>query len=294
MQPSVSCIHTQDVLAISSQVIHGSVGNRATQTVLARFGHRVWSLPTILLPWHPGHGKGHRTIIPADDFEAMIDDLIASPRLHQLKGIVTGYLGTEGQAAAIAKLIRHVKTITPEAIYLCDPVMGDAGRLYVPEPIAQSIRTHLLPLADIITPNRFELEWLSAMACDNLDASVKAAHSLPPRKTIQTSVPLDHLEPHMTGLLMVTKERALLAKHKAFDHAPNGLGDMFGALILSGALHGLHGAALLAPAAAQLFAFAAHCHAHQLDMLPLNQQDLWENNAQDAITLVDVASSNGL
>lgn len=283
----------QDVLAISSQVIHGSVGNRATQTVLARFGHRVWSLPTILLPWHPGHGKGHRTIIEAEDFQAMIDDLIASPRIHNLKGIVTGYLGAEGQAASIAKLVRHLKALNPELIYLCDPVMGDAGQLYVPEPIAQSIRTHLLPLADIITPNRFELEWLSGMTCDNLTASIKAAHSLPPRKTIQTSVPLDNIEQGMTGLLMITRERALLAKHQAFATAPNGLGDMFGALILSGALQGLHGEALLAPAAAQLFAFAAYCHGHQLDMLPLNQQDLWqqdlwESDAANAIALIDV------
>lgn len=289
----------QDVLAVSSQVIHGSVGNRATQTVLAHFGHRVWSLPTILLPWHPGHGKGHRTIIPTQDFAAMIEDLIASPRIHTLKGIVTGYLGTEGQAASVAKLVRHLKRINPETIYLCDPVMGDAGQLYVPEAIAQSIATHLLPLADIITPNHFELEWLSGMACDTIEASIRAARSLPPRKTIQTSVPLavrslasgpqDPSQPNMTGLLMTTPERALLAKHPAFDHAPNGLGDMFGALILSGALRGLHGEALLAPAAARLFAFAAYCHDHQLDMLPLNQQDLWENDTSSAIALVDVA-----
>ena len=132
-----------DILTISSQVIHGSVGNRATQTVLAQFGHRVWSLPTILLPWHPGHGKGHRTIIEPEAFAAMVADLMASPRLNQLHGIMTGYLGAPEHAAIIAELITCIKTINPDTLYLCDPVMGDGGRLYVSETIATVSYTHL-------------------------------------------------------------------------------------------------------------------------------------------------------
>lgn len=273
-----------DILTISSQVIHGSVGNRATQTVLAQFGHRVWSLPTILLPWHPGHGKGHRTIIEPQAFEAMVEDLIQSPRLSELHGIMTGYLGAPEHAEIVAHLIKRIKFINSDTVYLCDPVMGDAGRLYVPNAIAESIRDHLVPLADIITPNAFELEWLTGRSISTMKERIDAARSLNIRKVIQTSA---SIERGQTGLLMVVNGKALLAQHKAFDHAPNGLGDMFGALVLSSAIRGQHGAELLSSCAARLYAFAEYCDAHALDMLPLNSAILWERDRQNAIQLVD-------
>lgn len=274
-----------DILTISSQVIHGSVGNRATQTVLAQFGHRVWSLPTILLPWHPGHGKGHRTIIEPKAFKALVSDLLASPRIHQLHGIMTGYLGAAEHAGIIAGLITHIKAINPDTLYLCDPVMGDNESLYVPEPIAQSILEHLVPLADIITPNEFELQWLTNKPVNTMQDSIMAAKSLGVRKVIQTSA---RVEQGKTGLLMITPEMALLAKHHAFDQAPNGLGDMLGALALSSAIRGQKGAPLLSSCAARVFAFAEYCHQHQLDMLPLNSALLWEMDRNDAIELLDV------
>lgn len=273
-----------DILTISSQVIHGSVGNRATQTVLAQFGHRVWSLPTILLPWHPGHGKGHRTVIEPEAFEAMVEDLIQSPRLNALHGIMTGYLGAPEHAEIVARLILRIKSINPDTVYLCDPVMGDAGALYVPTAIAESIRDHLVPLADIITPNGFELDWLTGHTPKTMRDRIDAAKALNIRKVIQTSAAI---EDGQTGLLMVTQDQTLLAKHKAFDHAPNGLGDMFGALILSSAIRGQDGAELLATCAARLYAFAEYCDAHGLDILPLNSAALWENDRREAIQLMD-------
>ena len=82
------------VIAISSHVVRGSVGNRAAVFALETLGHPVWSLPTVLMPWHPGHGPSTRMLIPDESFSRAIDDLIASPKLGEVKAVLTGYFGS--------------------------------------------------------------------------------------------------------------------------------------------------------------------------------------------------------
>ena len=142
----------------------GSVGNRAMVFALERLGFEVWAVPTVLLPHHPGHGPGQR-IVPSDEaFARLLEDLIRDDRSKNVSGIVSGYLGSPAQAGAVAELVKAVKTARPNAIYLCDPVIGDGGKLYVDQGIAEAIRDRLLPLADAATPNAFECAWLAGSA----------------------------------------------------------------------------------------------------------------------------------
>ena len=120
------------VIVISSHVVRGTVGNRAAVFALESLGFPVWAVPTVTLPWHPGHGRATRIVPDSAGFAAMMDDLSKAPWLPEVGAILTGYLGDATQAAAIAKLVQAVKKHNPKATYLCDPVIGDEiGRAHV-------------------------------------------------------------------------------------------------------------------------------------------------------------------
>jgi pyridoxine kinase len=223
------------ILVVSSHVVRGTVGNRAAVFALETLGFPVWAMPTVMLPWHPGHGPATRIVPPADAFAAMLADLERAPWLGEVGGILTGYLGSAEQAAPLAGLIEAVKAKNPQALYVCDPVIGDSGGLYVPSATAEAIRDHLLPLADIATPNRAELDWLAGKTSGTLEEIAAAARGLPPPAMLVTSAPAGE---GRIGNLWVEEETAFLASHDTVARPPNGLGDLTAALLLAGRLDG--------------------------------------------------------
>lgn len=239
------------VLAISSHVVRGAVGNRAAVFALETLGHTVWSLPTVVMPWHPGHGPSTRMVFPDEIFDKVIDDLIASPRLGEVKAVLTGYFGSSAQPAAVARLIRALQEKNPDLLYVCDPVMGDVGGLYIPEATATAIRDHLLPLASLATPNRFELAWLTQRQFESNAQMIEAAGALGLPKLLVTSA--FSMMNGGTGNLLVAGRNVFLAEHRAVGNPPNGLGDLLGALLLSRLLSGLEDEQALQIATASVF-----------------------------------------
>ena len=234
------------ILVLSSTVVRGSVGGRGAAFALERFGHPVWLVQTVTLPWHPGHGRASRIIPDEAAFEALIDDLIRAPWLGEIGAILTGYMGAASQPAAVARLVDAVKAARPDALYLCDPVMGDAGILYVPEATASAIRDHLVPRADILTPNPTELGFLTGNLALPAEALHAAATSLPSRRIAVTSAA--GTEGEITTLLLsrTSDEGSQQASHDTIraSHAaiggrvPNGTGDLFAALFLAHLVEG--------------------------------------------------------
>lgn len=225
------------VIVISSHVARGSVGNRAAVFALESLGYPVWAVPTVILPWHPGHGRATRIVPDTQQFTALMKDLETAPWLGEVAGVLSGYLGDVGQVAAVSSLVAAVRARNPQAIYVCDPVMGDHGGLYVPEALASALRDQLIPIADIATPNRYELEWLMGGArLDNISAVVAAASQVGPAKMLVTSAPA--LLAGSTGNLLVTPSATLLAEHRIIDRPPNGLGDLTAAVFLARLLGG--------------------------------------------------------
>ncbi|OWO96604.1 pyridoxal kinase [Rhizobium esperanzae] len=239
------------VIVISSHVVRGSVGNRAAVFALETLGHPVWALPTIVLPWHPGHGRSTRLTFAEGDFDAAIDDLIRAPWIGEVRAVLSGYFGNAAQARSVARLIAALRQNNPELLYVCDPVMGDLGGLYVPEATAEAIRDHLIPLASLATPNRYELAWLSGAALDDNSAIMEAALALGPSRMLVTSA-----VPMMaggTGNLFLSGRHALLAEHRIVQNPPNGLGDLLAAVFLSRLLSGLEDEKALQLATASVF-----------------------------------------
>lgn len=252
---------------VSSHVVRGSVGNRAAVFALEYVGHPVWAVPTVILPWHPGHGRGTRIVPPAAQFAALMKDLEEAKWLGEVGGVLTGYLGDAGQAGAAASLVRAVKARNPDAIYVCDPVCGDLGSLYVPEPVAAAIRDRLLPLADVATPNRFELEWLTGTRLDDLRSTVAAARAAGPKTMLVTSAPA--MIAGGIGNLLVTPSETLLAEHRVIERPPKGLGDLTAALFLARLLAGQPAAEALQSTTASVYEVLARTARRGGDELQL-------------------------
>lgn len=225
------------VIVISSHVARGSVGNRAAVFALETLGFPVWAVPTVILPWHPGHGRATRIVPDPQQFSALMKDLQNAPWLGEVAGVLSGYLGDASQVEAVAALVGAVRARNPKAIYICDPVLGDLGGLYVPEALAAALRDRLIPIADIATPNRYELEFLSGgTRLDDISSTARAASMLGPAKMLVTSAPA--MLAGSTGNLLVTPSAALLAEHRVIERPPNGLGDLTAAVFLARLLGG--------------------------------------------------------
>jgi pyridoxine kinase len=211
------------ILAISSQVVFGPVGLNAIVPALQANGHEVLALPTILLSNHPGHGKpvGH-----AIDLQVMVEALEKLGALKNIDAIITGYFANAAQVEIIAGLIAKLNC----PLVLIDPVLGDHGKLYVPETVAVAIRDQLVPLATMVTPNAFEMSWLSGVAVTNRKTAVQAARTLDVREVIVTSVFID--ADTLGTLRITTSTMDELATPKR-DHVPNGVGDFLSGLYLA-------------------------------------------------------------
>ncbi|WP_275786688.1 pyridoxal kinase PdxY [Pararhizobium gei] len=257
------------VIVISSHVIRGSVGNRAAVFALETLGYPVWALPTVILPWHPGHGPSTRVPVSPDDFSSVIDDIIRAPWIGEVRAVLSGYLGNAAQAESIGRLVEVLRGRNPNLFYACDPVIGDAGGLYVPEETAIAIRDILLPLASLATPNRFELSWLCGTPLESNAALLEAALSLgPPRMLVTSAIPM------MTGSignLYLSGNHALLAEHRQIDNPPNGAGDLLSALFLARLLEGLNEERALQLATASVFEIIARTRKRGADELTLEQ-----------------------
>lgn len=255
------------VIVVSSHVARGSVGNRAAVFALETLGHPVWAVPTVILPWHPGHGRGTRIVPPTEQFAALMGDLERAPWLGEVTAVLSGYLGEPGQVEAVASLVETVKAKNPSARYVCDPVIGDAGGLYVADALAAGIRDRLLPLADIATPNRYELEWLAGAKLDDMRATMAAALAAPPATMLVTSAPA--MMAGGTGNLLVTQSQALLAEHRTVERPPNGLGDLTAAVFLARLLAGQPVAKALQSTTASVYEILARTSRRGGDELQL-------------------------
>jgi pyridoxine kinase len=224
------------ILAISSHVAHGNVGLAATVPALQWLGHEVWALPTVLLASRPGLGRFVRHELPAPSLQAMLLALEADGSWATLDAVFTGYFSSSAPVAIVADAIGRIRHANPKSVVLVDPILGDAGRLYVPGETAAAIRDRLLPLADIATPNLFELQWLSggATAAGIEDVAGLARALGPPRVVVTSAV---EAKGEIATLLVegASQVERRLALRKSI---PNGAGDLLAGLLLGYLLNG--------------------------------------------------------
>lgn len=236
------------ILSLQSAVAYGHVGNSAAVFPLQRLGIEVWPVDTVQFSNHPGYGAFAGQVHPPAHVRSVLDGLAAAGVLDECDGVLTGYLGDAASGEAAIAAIARVKAANPAALYLCDPVMGDDGSgLYVRPGIPAVMAGPLLAAADIVTPNRFELEVLAGPG-----EPVAAARRLlarGPRLVVVTSLGTgDEIT-----CLAVTTEAAWAVATPRLGLAVNGAGDCLAALLLAHLLHGLGPAEALSRAVSGLF-----------------------------------------
>jgi pyridoxine kinase len=224
------------VLALSSFVARGAVGLQATLPALAGARFEVIAMPTIVLSNHPGHKACAGTGISPASLAAMTDALEANGWLCGLDAIFTGYLPSPDHVAAARRAVALVKRLNPAVICVADPVLGDdPGGLYVSRETAEAVRDLILPLADLVTPNRFELAWLTGLPVDTIANAQMAARALKRPLVAATSLPagLDLLANILVSSTGVHSETVALQAN-----APHGTGDYFAGCLLAAILDG--------------------------------------------------------
>lgn len=224
------------VLVISSMVARGHVGLSAIVPVLQGLGFETVALPTVLLSNHPGHARFAGQSIPVAQLQAMLAALAGNSWLRDIDAVLTGYFPSVSHVEFAADAVRQVQQANPGAHVCCDPVLGDdPDGLYVPEDVAAAVRTELLSLSQTITPNRFELEWLSGQPVTSPAGAVDAARALGVPLALVTSVPAG-----TTGLanVAVSRDAAWQTQAPRLQGVPHGTGDALSAAFLAARLSG--------------------------------------------------------
>lgn len=235
------------ILAVSSFVADGHVGLRSIAPALQAMGHDVMAVPSVVLSNHYGYRDVGGFELSAMQMSDILGGLRANGRLDAVDAVITGYLPGSDHIEAVASELSRLGDALPEILYLCDPVLGDdPGGLYVPAELAAEVRDTLVPLADIITPNRFELSWLTGADVPTAaDASAASRLLGDDVSVVTTSVPAGDglLENVLSGweeddVIVVNERRGV----------PHGTGDLFSALYLGYLLDGLEESDALAKA----------------------------------------------
>jgi pyridoxine kinase len=256
-----------NVLSIQSEVAYGYVGNRAARFAFERLGFGVWTIPTVLLSNHAGYPHVEGETISADLMQRLVDGLDANGWLGQCDAVLSGYLGSAEQAGVVADAVARVKRANPKAIYCLDPVFGDGGREYAKPGVREAMTQQLLPLADIVTPNVFELSVLSGLEISDVATARVAAEKLRRPLVVATSVPTKSA----IGALAVEKAGAWLASTPKLAKVPHGSGDLFTALFLGARLSGRSAADALTHTTAGIFAVLAKSEGASEMNLPAEQ-----------------------
>ncbi|TPQ34580.1 pyridoxal kinase [Bradyrhizobium guangdongense] len=161
-------------ICIQSQVVYGHVGNNAAIYPMQAEGVSVAAVPTTLLSNHPRYPTLRGRVLDAELVADLLRGVEERALVERASVLVTGYLGSETNAQIIADFVARARQRNPDLVYLCDPVIGDDGKVYVAEGILDVVRTRLVPLASFVTPNQFELEQLAGMKVTDI-ASLRAA-----------------------------------------------------------------------------------------------------------------------
>ena len=226
-----------ELLSIQSSVAFGHVGNSAAVFPLQRLGIEAWPVNTVHFSNHTGYGEWRGPLLSADDLRAVIEGVAERGVLERLAGVLSGYQGAEDVGAVILDTVAQVKGLNPEAVYCCDPVMGDIGRgMFVRPGIPEFMRDRVVPAADIITPNHFELDFLAGRTTGTvtevLDA-VEAVRATGPRTVLVTSVLTDETPEGSVDVMVVSDDGAWSCRTPLLPITPNGCGDVTAAVFLA-------------------------------------------------------------
>ncbi|WP_148611575.1 pyridoxal kinase PdxY [Nocardioides rubriscoriae] len=225
------------ILSIQSSVAYGHVGNSAAVFPLQRLGHEVWPVLTVHFSNHTGYGAWRGPLLDPADVREVIAGIDDRGVLGTADAVLSGYQGDPAVGAVVLDAVARVKELNPDAVYCCDPVMGDVGRgMFVRPGIPEYLRDEVVPRADVVTPNHFELDFLAGRTtttlAEVLDA-VDVVRDSGPREVLVTSVRHADSASDTLDVVAVSDAGAWAVTTPLLPIAPNGCGDVTAALYLA-------------------------------------------------------------
>jgi pyridoxine kinase len=246
------------VISIQSQVAYGHVGNSAAVFPMQMHGIDVIAVPTTLLSNRPGYKTIRGRVLEAQLVSDLLLGVEERGALDTAAMILSGYLGSPDIAAVVAHFVARAKASHPALRYACDPVLGDRDRgLFVQSDIPPLVRDRLLPLADIITPNHFEFEFLCGAKAATSGQMIEAAQTLlarGPSTVVVTSAELSDTPAGEIETLAIERAQAWRVRTPKFPISPNGTGDLFASLFVAARVSGSDTREALGHAASAIYA----------------------------------------
>jgi pyridoxine kinase len=228
---------TTTVLSIQSSVAYGHVGNSAVTFPLMRMGVEVWPVITVHFSNHTGYQSWRGPLLSAADLGAVIRGIDERGVLGEVDAVLSGYQGGEDIGAMILETVALVKQRNPVALYCCDPVLGDEDRgSYVRRGIAEFMREHVVPTAQIITPNQFEVTSLTGLPVSTMEDVLTAAdalRSMGPEIVLITSVVRRDSPPDAIEMVAIDSTSAWLVSTPRLPRTFTGSGDLTTAIFLA-------------------------------------------------------------
>ena len=226
------------ILSIQSSVAYGHAGNSSAVFPLQRLGHEVWAVNTVHFSNHTGYGSWRGPLLAPAEIAEVVAGIEERGVLPTCDAVLSGYQGAEAVGEVVLDAVAKVRAANPAAVYCCDPVMGDVGRGFFVRPgIPEFMRDRVVPAADVVTPNQFELEFLTGRdpgavrSVADLLAAVAELHALGPATVLVTSVHTEESDPQSVSMLASDGARVLQVTTPLLPLSVNGAGDATAALV---------------------------------------------------------------
>lgn len=267
-----------NILSIQSHVAYGHVGNAAAMFPLQRIGVEVWPIHTVQFSNHTGYGSWTGRVFEAGTITELVQGIAERGVLGQCDGVLSGYMGSAESGGEILEAAARVKAANPKARYCCDPVIGDVGRdIYVRPGIPEFMRDQAVPAADIVTPNQFELGYLSGRATATTRgalAAIDALHALGPKAILVTSLHTEETPADAIDLVASDASGQFRVRTPKLPISINGAGDAIAALFFAHYLRSGSVAEAVSRAASSVFGVLKRtADANAREILLVDAQD---------------------
>ncbi|MBG8558442.1 pyridoxal kinase PdxY [Pseudomonas qingdaonensis] len=235
---------TPHLLAIQSHVVFGHAGNSAAVFPMQRVGVNVWPLNTVQFSNHTQYGQWTGEVLAPEQIPALVDGIATIGELGNCDAVLSGYLGSAAQGRAILTGVVRIKAVNPNALYLCDPVMGHPEKgCIVPAEVSDFLLDEAVAVADVLCPNQLELDSFCGRRAESLEDCVAMARSLlarGPKAVLVKHLAYPGRKAEDFEMLLVTAEGSwhLQRPLLAFARQPVGVGDLTSGLFLARVLLG--------------------------------------------------------
>lgn len=222
------------IISIQSRLVYGYVGSNVAELAIQMEGIDTIVLPTVLLAAHSGHQPMYGTAISKELFDELVKGVKAIDVIDSTACIVSGYIRSREIVDSVQNLVADIKAVYPDKTYICDPVMGDVDTgLYIPSDVAECMISDLLPLADILTPNHFELEYITQSKISTIEEFMQVIESTPAlngKIVIATSCNLEGRSDNSIETVVYDKGVVIRIESQNVELNTVGTGDIFTAI----------------------------------------------------------------